>query len=327
MKLYETTAALQKTPFEKVCFILDASESAAQHQSTIIELVRELLSALPVSVERSIYFLGNAYPYAPHRFASQATQWFIENRSRASLVTPIWERLEQKDATIVIIGAGRIFDLADWAGTSAAQRTILVTVGESLQGGAYIAEEIEQPTAQQLLRRLHDPVTRIEISGHGFMPTWWDNTGYQLELGQGEALLWAERLQAYALALRFFALPDGHVQAMMIHASGKQTVEPLTRTTSPTLVDPEEAWLEGKEANLFYCAIQRKPFTCLHCGKQHAWNTLLCREGDTQGDTEGATILASWFTPHYKRTRRRALSSFTRQQKASIVKSTQPFCA
>ena len=85
MTLRETYAAVNTAGVGKVTFLLDASESAAQHQAAIIALVREVLSALPARVERALYFLGNPSAYAPHNFAGRGAQWCKENQRRAAV--------------------------------------------------------------------------------------------------------------------------------------------------------------------------------------------------------------------------------------------------
>jgi hypothetical protein len=280
MALQEVYAALKTTALERILFILDASESAAQHQQAIVALVQAVLAALPTRAVQSLYFLGNPSAYAPYHFAIRSAQWFRENRQRASLVTPVWGTLGQDDkSTSVIIGSGRIFDLEDWEGTPLIQRVILVSVGESLQSEPALAEELVSPIAQELLQRLHDPVVGMEISGPGFMPTWWDNEGYRLHNTGQEVSLVAERLEDFAVSVRYFTAQERAVQATMIRASEERISEPLA------LVDPKE-WsrsevrqLRADEVGIFHRAIQKESFICLHCGHKHPWNTLRCLEG------------------------------------------------
>ena len=53
-----------------------------------------------------------------------------------------------------------------WAKTPLAQRMLLISMGDSLQGGLAVAPEIVRPTAQQLYEWLHDPpVVSVEIFG------------------------------------------------------------------------------------------------------------------------------------------------------------------
>ena len=114
MALHEAQAVLKATGFGQVIFLLDASQRAAQHQQAIITLIREVLSALPAGIERTLYFLGNPSAYKPDHFDSRAVQQFADNRRRASLATPILEKLPMDNlSTIVIIGSGPVFDLED----------------------------------------------------------------------------------------------------------------------------------------------------------------------------------------------------------------------
>jgi hypothetical protein len=291
MTLHEGWATVNAPGAGRLVFILDASESAASYRQATTALVREVLAALPATGERAVYFLGNPTAYASHQFASRAAQWFMENRRRASLGTPIWETLSQNDMPlVVVIGAGRIFDLEDWADTTLARRMLLISMGESMQGGAAIAEEVATPTVQNLLQRLHDPVVRVELSGPGFMPVWWDNAGYQLHLTGGEAtLVAAERREDYTLTVRFLTTQAGKGQATITRASGTSLSEPLASVDPTTLAVAKAERLSTQEVDIFRKAVNRETFTCLHCGKPHHWHTLRC--------LEGVSILGQWVYP------------------------------
>ena len=80
MTLIEKNAMLKASQFSKLIFVLDASESASLHQTTIISLMRATLSNLPAGVERAMYFLGNSTPYPLRNFSQQAVKWFNDNR-------------------------------------------------------------------------------------------------------------------------------------------------------------------------------------------------------------------------------------------------------
>lgn len=291
MTLEEISAAFVPEGLGRVVFVLDASESAAPVQQAIATLAREVLAALPAGVERALYFLGNATAYPWQQLEGQDGRWFEENRGRASLVTPVWERLAlEEPATIVVIGAGRIFDLADWAGTPLAERALLVSMGQALQDDPVVGEELVEPGPVDLLRRLHDPVTGVEISGPGFMPLWWDRPGYRLRLAGGRAALVGEELDDYGLNLRFVAPPEAAVRAHLSLASGRQREEPLRPVEGPIMAPVQKGTLPPEEAEILFRAIAREPFTCPHCGRPHPWDTRRCLAG---APTRGRVVYPS----------------------------------
>lgn len=280
MELRESDAVLKWSGPGRAILILDASESAAPQQEAIIALTQAVLSTLPAGMDCALYFLGNPAPYPPSNLAGRAGRWFQENRGRASLVTPVWEALPLAEpAKIVIIGAGPIFDLEDWQGTPLAQRLLLVNMGESLQGKHPLAEEVVAPTASDLGRRLYDPVVRVEISGPGFMPTWWDNAAYRLEMTAGEARLVAEGAGDTSLTMHYLCTAAGEAQAVVTRAGGEQAVVPLEPAGAPTPPEGTRSDLRPEEVTILHQVIQGRPFTCLRCGRQHAWDTTRCLEG------------------------------------------------
>jgi hypothetical protein len=280
MVLRETYATLKAAKSGQVVFILDASESATQARSAIISLVQEVLTVLPAGAVQALHFLGTPVAYPLQHFASRAAQWFMENRRRASLLTPLLETFSHDDSsTIVVIGSGTIFDLEDWVDTPLAQHLLLVSLNESLQETPEGVEEIAHPTAQELQMRLDDPMTRVEIAGSAFMPTWWDNPAYRCQLVNGAASLIAERCEDYSLTVRFLARQEGTVQAMVTHASGTQSTELLTLIEATQFQEPTTGQLTAREQAIFRQAVKREPFSCVHCGQRHPWQTLRCLEG------------------------------------------------
>jgi len=309
MPLCEKNVMIRAEAFGKVIFILDASESALTHQREIITLVGGVLGQLPAETDREIYFLGNPETYSPDDFATHAGQWFQENRGRASLITPVWENLAPPSpltpqiwgeggqergrgrgrgdgATIVIIGAGRIFDLQDWRESLLIRQTIFVKLGDSLVGGTAVAGEIRTPSVDELYRRLHDPVIRVEIAGSSFMPIWWDNPAYQWTAAGS---LVKEGRGDYAVTLQFLAMADDNVQGTTTHASGKQrTVTPLPVQPLPQPLSYEERGeplrgegrisqpLTEEEIAIVRNAVTGQSFECPHCHHEHLWDVLRC---------------------------------------------------
>ena len=268
MSLSERHAELSGPGANQAIFILDASESAQDCQGKITALVQGAVSGLPSNMEWAVSFLGSSSRYPSARFTTQSDVWFRENRPRASLVTPILESLPPEDsAIVVIIGAGRIFDLQDWEGSPVLHRVLLVNVGGSPLQEERIAEELTSPAPEELFYRLHDPVTGVRIQGEGFMPTFWNNPGYHLEIDeQGRVLLIADRLKEFSVKLRCFAKAGARIRSVLSHASGKQTERDLTTLAqAPELT--ENVALTPREMEALRIALKEGRFTCPQCGK------------------------------------------------------------
>ncbi len=278
MSLREVHGRIQMMASAKVILVLDGSESATSCQAAISRLVLAVLRDLPARVERALYFLGNATSYDSGRVTTDLSQWFRENQGRLSLIAPVFEHLnELEDLRIIIIGAGRIFDLEDWKGTRLLERTVLITMGESLQERK-VAEELVRPEPAELRRRLDDPVARVQISGRGFMPTAWDNSGYHMaRLEEGVALV-GPCLPDYSLTVIFLADSAERSVITIVRASGDQSVVPIQSEAAQRPAEHTVRWLGPQEVQAFEQAVRQQAFKCPYpdCGKFCRWNALRC---------------------------------------------------
>ncbi|MFC1596926.1 hypothetical protein ACFL5Q_03165 [Planctomycetota bacterium] len=280
MPLNEYHTTFTATRFRKVVLILDASESARASQPRIASLVDQVLTLLPAGTRPALYFLGNPSPYSVHLFSAHAASLFEKNRSRASLITPIWETLAEDDnAEVVVIGSGRIFDLEDWQGSRLLEHTLLVNMGEMFQADCRLAEEIESPSAEQLVNRLHDPVVQVRISGPGFMPTSCTNAGYRLHIVENRVSLLGDRLADSSVRLRFLGIDLATIEVVATRASERQTVERLSAIPPDSSFIGSTGELAETERTVFRHALRGEDFDCPLCDKQHSWATLRCREG------------------------------------------------
>lgn len=280
MPLTEYQAELRVAGAGRVALVLDASESAARDQQRVLSLATDLLSALPASVERLLFFLGNPTPYSADLLAARGSQWCAENRNRASLVTPIFERLSRDAGTaVLLIGAGPVYDLEDWQDTPLAQRLLLAAVGESLQDGARVGEEITDPIAQELLYRFHDPITSVRFTGPGFMPLFWNNPDYRVAVTEGAVSLTGERLADFTIGFRCLLEAGGAVQAMAGRASSRETPLALLPVDTAPFPPCPTGQLTPTETAIFRHAAAHEAFTCPSCGKEHGWATLVCYAG------------------------------------------------
>jgi predicted RNA-binding Zn-ribbon protein involved in translation (DUF1610 family) len=260
---------------QSVTLVLKASQSDDSWSRTI-KLAREILNTLPENAVRKLFFLGNPTPFNPALLHTQQTNWRQANQHRISLITPVFESLSNNDETrILVIGSGCIFDLEDWEGAPILTRTLLVSLGNSLQCGRHLADELLNPTPQETLRHLQDPVQIVQLAGGGFMPIEWDNRAYRLALEQGKAVLRAEHSQNYALQLRFLARQPQEVRAFFTFASGRELETEIEFASEPhPLIAPVA--LTEEETCALRQAVHRQPFVCPQCGSQHNWHTLRC---------------------------------------------------
>ena len=284
MPLEEYHAQVQLAGWLKLVLVVDASESAQPVQPQIAALVAQLMPMLPVESQITLYFLGNPAPYPANRFAARAPSWFEENRSRASLISPIWEQLYDpamhQAPTTVVIGAGSVYDIEDWQGTPLLDRAILAPLGESLQAQRQLARQFASPTADQLVREIYDPVVRVQIRGPAFMPVRCTNPGYRVRIGGGEVVLTAEMLGDYSAGLDFFAAIPGELQIATSHRSGKETVSALTAASAgPGGQGPSCGTLTPDETVLLRRAVRHESIRCPICGRTKPWDTLYCEQG------------------------------------------------
>jgi len=275
----------------KVALVLDASESAEDHWDEILELARYLLDNLGSDVEREIYFLSNGKVYAPSHLARSSHQWRKENLKRGSFITPIFEHLSPDTDRVLVIGTGPIYDLEDWQKDPLFAKLLLIRVNDRPLQQEEMAEEVVAPEPASVLARLHRPIRGVKITGNGFMPYFWDNPGYRLRLeGKGEkVLLEATDLQDFSLHLALFY--EGEVIARLKRGDGTEEEITLPKQSEAKVV---EEWRElpADERAIFERAIKGKPFTCLLCGQEHPWETLVCYE--SRLSILGRPIYPSW---------------------------------
>ncbi len=260
--------------------MLDASHSARPHHRRILELTQHILGQLPGSVGRQLYFLGNQQAYDPAQLCTRSSQWIGENLGRASLLGPVMRRLDPSAPTkIVVLGAGRIFDLDDWVEHPLFARLALVACGEPLQPAGGSAREIACTDQGNVVGFLYDPIVRVSVTSPGFMPLWWDNAGYVCEMGDGGARLTAADVKEQRLLLRFLASRPEQLRASVLTASGSQ-VELALQAAAPRRPQSRVlGHLSDDEARLFHQACERRPYECPHCHDRHDWQELYCTRG------------------------------------------------
>lgn len=179
--MIEQWYCLKLEPGPRPALILDASESAKAYWPVFRSLVEGILEALPDQTSwPRIFFLGNPQPYDASAFAARGDTWFQQNVGRGSFISPIFERLESEPETaVVVVGAGRLFDLADWKGHPLGDRAVWSFFGPvGITDGHYPEESL---ASEQLAERLNNPSLRVEVGAPGVMPYFWDDPGFRFE--------------------------------------------------------------------------------------------------------------------------------------------------
>jgi hypothetical protein len=249
--------------------VLDTSESAAPHWGAIRDLAGALNDALPAEIPKRLMFLGSGEEYDPAEFATQFDRWRQSNDARGSLITPVFETLQAKEVgDVLVIGAGRIFDLDDWSGTPLLERASFASLGAPLAGEN--RTEVF-PSLEELRQRFDSRIARVEIGFPAGMPFDWDNPAYRLD-GTG---LVAEGAESLSTAVGFLAAGDAPPRAVATVASGGarslalQPYEPR-----PPVFDWQQLTLAESE-RLRECVRARR-YRCPFCGGEHADSAVRC---------------------------------------------------
>lgn len=276
---------LKTEPHTRIAFVLDASGAQPDWQK-ICSLTRDLLNTLPGATKVKIFFLGNAEPLAKTQLERNMDLFYQKNRGRASIINPVFEQLEAEDeTTILVLGAGRIFDAEDWRDTPLLQRTLFVRCGDqTLTGG--LCHEWE-PGSEQLQSQLYNPVTRVVLSGQGLMPFFWNNAAYHLN----DTMLTAEQAESYAVQVGFLSAREGQPEALATLANGATRLLPLQECEPPLLHYTWKA-VSQQETEVFRQCQQQGNYRCPICGDEHPGTQLKCDQFKTR--ILGTPIYASF---------------------------------
>jgi hypothetical protein len=249
---------------------LDASESATKLAPYLRSLAEGVLEAMPESARPRLFFLGNPTPFEPAAFLTHGEKWFAQNSGRGSFIGPIFERLADEPATAVAVavaGAGRIFDLADWRGHPLAENALWAKIGPvGLTDGAYPEETY---VCEQLAERLNNPTVRIEVTGVGVMPFFWNDSAFRWENGR----LIGEKTSGVLLIGTLAPEPDA-VRAALVQANRTRRDLPLAivEASNPS------GWfkLPTGEYNLLNQCKRHGHFQCPACHADHAFGQFRC---------------------------------------------------
>lgn len=255
--------------------VLDASESAQEQWEEILSLANNTVNKLPAHIDKRLFFLSNSQEYNFNDLNYEAKNWREENLSRGSFITPVIKSLDKNSGKIIIIGFGPVYDLEDWLETDFSGKFIFVKLGQSLKKDLNIGIEIEPP---ELPGYLQNPIQSIEISGKGFMPFYWNNTGYSVILRE-EILLCGQQLKDFSIS---FSCYGKEIKARIKKNMGDEQI-----TFNPLREKPEEKWeiLNDHEADVFKLSLKGEEFICPCCQEKHSPKTLICyKEASITGE-------------------------------------------
>ena len=259
--MLEQWYSLSLKPGPRAALILDVSESAKAFWPVFRSLTEGVLEALPADSWPEIYLLGNPHSFPPEEFTAKSESWHGANAGRGSVISPIFEELAgEPNRAVAIVGSGRIFDLPDWGDQPIAQHAIWCRYGPAaLTEGAFPEEAY---TVEQLAERLNNPAVRVEISGAGVMPFFWDDPSFRWQRG----LLVGTKTSGSLLYGLLSPEPE-QARARLVLANGSEQVLPLDPVDAPA--PPEWREVPSREDNLLRQALRHGRYMCPACQQGH----------------------------------------------------------
>lgn len=134
------------TATEVIALLADNSQSAIPHLDVTRKTTAHIYSMLTGTAQVSLYLLDTPSPVSLQKL--EAADGLSSHQSRTtpcSLIGPILEKLARhaQKFSVIIVGNGEIFDLADWLDEPLIEGWLLVCTGtESLQGASPRLPEI-----------------------------------------------------------------------------------------------------------------------------------------------------------------------------------------
>jgi len=174
---------------EAIALIIDTSSSAASDLDEARQTAYRIYS-LAGSEQFKVFMLGSTTPVSPVTLKQPSPPGLSLQAQACSLIAPIMEVLvrEEQKYSVIIVGAGEIFDLADWTNDPQVDGWLLVRTGaQSLQGPAGAVSEItsDQVTSDMVFSYFSRFKTELpETNSQTYFPgdyKWQvDNSGYPL---------------------------------------------------------------------------------------------------------------------------------------------------
>jgi hypothetical protein len=270
--LKEVWARVDVYKESRLALVLDASESAQAHWPSILRLALDFLGRIPEKCKCCVYFLGDSQPYERDTLHKKGAALYKEHRGRASVISPLLEVLaEEQDTACIVLCSGRIYDLEDWVGTSFVERLVLANFGElPISDGRFFeckASLQEVFDSQPLRTRLGKPI-RMEISGQGLMPFYWDNPAYTFN----DCKLVSQGTGKWGILFGALCLSQRDIRATIVMQGNFSGAADLTFCSHASEVVWERA--SSEDAARFRQVIQYGLYDCDLCRHQHSGGSL-----------------------------------------------------
>jgi hypothetical protein len=263
--------------------ILDGSEAADEHWSSMVRLARGVINEAPAGTGVSVYLLGNPKAQSREALSGDAPGVRAESRGRVRLIGPICRQWKPGDAvTALVLGAGPIHDMDDWLGavpSIAAVHFVQFGAAPPAPDPRCRPEPAGRAEPAPLAGRLYLRREGIELTGRGLCPFFWDNPHYEWD-ARGGRLFTADGDEVM-VRVGFFRPRDAEFQVRARLSSG--AIVPLNwdsceppPDSSP--VDPSGEWhdLDDGDAAVFRQYLARQDFRCPRCGQTHRFDTVHC---------------------------------------------------
>ena len=189
------------TVTKMIVLLTDNSQSAIPHLDVTRKTTAHIYSLLTGTVEVSLYLLGTPSPVSLQKLEAVDRPSSHQSRTTpCSLIGPILEKLVRNTQkfSVIIVGNGEIFDLADWLDEPKIEGWLLVCTGpESLQGASPRLPEIHPDAVGDLTSLLSHISLSTEQTPVTPTPEY-DQEDYQWEVdATGYPLIWIEPLRCF----------------------------------------------------------------------------------------------------------------------------------
>jgi hypothetical protein len=269
----------------RVAVVVEHSTRSQKHMPAIYEETVHLLQALR-DHECTVRLLGDRAGHCPDDLGSLIQNQESADQWRVSLIGPVYESLkEDSPDVVVVIAAGRIFDLEDWLASPILKKTLFVWVGDDLLTERRKTQQeflyVTGLDAMSLRNKITTPIREVEITGRSFMPFLWDAAEYSFEWRETEAALGGPGSGDGDLAIRvggFIAQKEVPTARTATRESGELCwAEAAVVADSPW--EPSVKWtrMTPSESTAVDQLVAGRPYTCPLCESEHPAGGIRCR--------------------------------------------------
>lgn len=262
--------------------ILDTSED---YWDKTRDIATKIVESFPGRI-KNLYFWGNIKSYniaIPRDFKENNSNWFDENKSRVSLITPIIEKLlrERFNGGIIIISSKIPLDLDDWQDTPIAEKIFFVKTSDNNFNCDYTVIDSKR-SVEYITSLINNSVKSLCIKEEGFIPLCYevkskgrsevifDNGVFNLMIYPTE-----EKLECHIYALCEEELPLLYIKREKGEIEIVQPAEEKSWFQIPDWQPIPKEFLP-----IIDSGITKQEFNCPQCNKKHPYDTFICPQGD-----------------------------------------------